>query len=331
MKRNYIFGLVSICGLFYLNQQQAKAVEVESVESPRGQIVAQAIAKPGQTPTAIAKPGGSLAIEKPGTVTKAITKPGQNKGIDKPGQTKAIDKPGATTSPPPKPPSRPSQPKRKPPAIRRQTPKVTPKPAVKQAPKAVRKAPPQPTKVAQKPKIAKQPKPAPKPKPPITIIPPVQAAPAPEPTETETTTTKKLENPKLEKATFLCGVDGNLPATIAEISEQEKIPVILWQSEDFKEAGYDPETRCKQVSARFEAYKKDGFLVYLTTGKLNGQPVICITSKEDGDCGDGIPISEGLLYTLQPSKTIQETEKTLEQLFARLQGEGAAAENPVTE
>jgi hypothetical protein len=194
-------------------------------------------------------------------------------------------------------------------------------PVEKLAPKTTRKATVKTSIAYQEPKAVHKQKATTTPKPPIRFISPPDPAPAP-----ETIITKKLDNPKLEKTTFLCGVEGNLPATVAEISKQEKIPVIIWQSDAFK--GYDPQTRCKQVSARFEAYKKDGILIYLTTGKLNGQPVICITKKKDGDCGEGIPVNDGLLYTLQHSKN---SEEKLEQLFARLQVEGAAEQKPLKE
>ncbi|NEO29606.1 MAG: hypothetical protein F6K36_03970 [Symploca sp. SIO3C6] len=123
---------------------------------------------------------------------------------------------------------------------------------------------------------------------------------------------KKLE---LEKVSFMCGKDDSVPATFEKKEGKEGLPVILWSSNFFTEAGYDPQTRCQQVSARLETYKNNDELSYITTGKINGQPVVCVTSQEKGSCGEGISVHNGLLFTLKPNESPQER---LEQLFAVL-------------
>ena len=121
---------------------------------------------------------------------------------------------------------------------------------------------------------------------------------------------------KIEKVTFSCGEDGSVPATVMKVKDQTNLLVILWKSNFFKAAGYDAQTRCKQVSARFEAYNKDKSITYLTAGNLHGQSVVCLTSKKDGGCGDGISLSQGLLFTLKPNDSSKET---VESLVAALQ------------
>jgi Circadian oscillating protein COP23 len=121
---------------------------------------------------------------------------------------------------------------------------------------------------------------------------------------------------KIEKVTFSCGEDGSVPATVMKVKDQTNLLVILWKSNFFKTAGYDAQTRCKQVSARFEAYNKDKSITYLTAGNLHGQSVVCLTSKKDGGCGDGISLSQGLLFTLKPN---DDSKETVESLVAALQ------------
>lgn len=122
----------------------------------------------------------------------------------------------------------------------------------------------------------------------------------------------------IENVTFLCGEDGNDPATVAKNKDEEEFFVIVWKSGNFETAGYDDQTRCKQVSARFEEYNKGKLLTYLATGKLNGQPVICLTSKADGSCGDeSISLHQGLLFTLKPNEN---SDQTLEELVAVIDG-----------
>lgn len=112
---------------------------------------------------------------------------------------------------------------------------------------------------------------------------------------------KQVYKIELEDLSFLCGEDSDTPATVARVKDQDELIVVLWDSEFFEKAGYDPQTRCKEASARFADFAKKNTSAYLTSGKLNNQPVICLTSSKDGDCGDGIALHEGLLFTLKPN------------------------------
>jgi hypothetical protein len=91
---------------------------------------------------------------------------------------------------------------------------------------------------------------------------------------------------------FVCGKSKGAPATIAQTNRGD-IPVIIWSSQRFLEAGYSPEKRCQQVSARFQQFFRNKKLDYLTTGMLNNQQVICVADRKGGNC-------TGLLFTLKP-------------------------------
>jgi Circadian oscillating protein COP23 len=119
----------------------------------------------------------------------------------------------------------------------------------------------------------------------------------------------------LAALTFQCNKRKSIPATIAKIQDSGELLLILWSSDFFKPAGYNAQVRCNQVSARFAAYSKDASPIYLMTGKMNGQPVICLTSKDDGRCGEGISLSNGLLFTLKPTDDSQQILKNLVSLL----------------
>ncbi|MBE9109420.1 hypothetical protein IQ273_08325 [Nodosilinea sp. LEGE 07298] len=123
---------------------------------------------------------------------------------------------------------------------------------------------------------------------------------------------------ELEGVSFLCDSEENTPATLVKLKNEDERLLILWDSVFFEDAGYDSETRCKQVSARLADFIEEGDFLYLTSGKLNGQPTLCLTSSEDGDCGEGITLHKGLLFTLKPEDNSQEK---LESLVSLLESE----------
>lgn len=83
------------------------------------------------------------------------------------------------------------------------------------------------------------------------------------------------------------------------------LALIRWKSDFFTGAGYSPEKRCEIVSAKFEKYRLEGILNYITTGKENGQRVICVSSEYGGRC-------QGTLWTL---KKDDDASDLLHQLF----------------
>jgi hypothetical protein len=106
-------------------------------------------------------------------------------------------------------------------------------------------------------------------------------------------------------SSFFCGTSNSLPTTFAR-TERGDIPVIRWTSNYFADSGWTPERRCAEVSDRFQTYYQDGTLNYLTTGIINGLPVICTAEREDGPC-------ENLLLTL---KSGVNAGATLQELLA---------------
>ncbi|MDT9187154.1 COP23 domain-containing protein [Limnospira fusiformis KN01] len=105
---------------------------------------------------------------------------------------------------------------------------------------------------------------------------------------------------------FFCGrSDDDVPTTFVRNS-RGTFPVIRWVSLVFNQAGYVPQTRCRQVSAKFQEFYERGLLNYVTTGTVNRQPVICVSDAKDGPC-------LGVLFTLKPN---QDARRTIRQLFA---------------
>ena len=71
--------------------------------------------------------------------------------------------------------------------------------------------------------------------------------------------------------------------------------MIHWVSHYFEDSGYDPLTRCRDVSGRFQRYYEAGILNYITTGIVNRLPVICVSDSMGGPC-------QGVLLTLKPGQ-----------------------------
>ena len=103
---------------------------------------------------------------------------------------------------------------------------------------------------------------------------------------------------------FLCSTAGGTPTTIAVMSDGKQVPVIRWTSNVFDAAGWTPERRCQEVSGRFDTYNRQGRLTYLTTGRINEQPVICTAPSDNAGC-------DGLLYTLKPGQSARDTLRSL--------------------
>lgn len=95
---------------------------------------------------------------------------------------------------------------------------------------------------------------------------------------------------------FFCAVSPatNLPTTYASKPSTDKFakPVIRWYSDYFSSAGYTPWTRCQEVTGRFQKAYDRGLLSNVTTGYVNGLPVVCASS------GSGCN-SDNLLFTLK--------------------------------
>ncbi|MUG92688.1 hypothetical protein F7734_09575 [Scytonema sp. UIC 10036] len=130
------------------------------------------------------------------------------------------------------------------------------------------------------------------------------------------------------KATaFVCGQSKGVPATLAQ-TPGGNVPVIRWTSNVFQEAGYDAQTRCKMVSSRFQNYFQNQQLTYLTTGKINGQNVVCVAQVENGGCARDLP-EEGLLFTLKPGTNPGQTLRQLMQVRVKASGPLNESARPV--
>jgi len=112
---------------------------------------------------------------------------------------------------------------------------------------------------------------------------------------------------------FVCGASGGVPSTNAVKTDGKQVPVIRWTSNVFDSAGWSPQRRCQEVSARFDQYLKEGRLTYLTTGRVNGVPVICTAQSRGGAC-------DGLLYTLKPGQNATATLQNLLEIRVKARG-----------
>ncbi|MGB8686181.1 MAG: COP23 domain-containing protein [Microcoleus sp.] len=91
---------------------------------------------------------------------------------------------------------------------------------------------------------------------------------------------------------FLCSTSTGVPVTVYQNPQGAIEPWIEWASDYFSSSGYDPLTRCQQVTQRLDNYNRNKQLNYVTVGMVNNQKVICTTSRVNGPC-------EGLIYTLR--------------------------------
>ncbi|MGB7058517.1 MAG: COP23 domain-containing protein [Geitlerinemataceae cyanobacterium] len=104
---------------------------------------------------------------------------------------------------------------------------------------------------------------------------------------------------------FFCGSnDYGSPTTYVDNGKQS-LPLISWVSHYFSGSGYDPLTRCEQVTERFNRFYQEGRLNFITTGIVNRQPVVCVSGYIGGPCTD-------VLFTLKPG---EDAAQAVQQLF----------------
>lgn len=98
--------------------------------------------------------------------------------------------------------------------------------------------------------------------------------------------------------TFHCVKSGSGFATVARRAGKQSPPMITWQSQIFGPE-YTPEVRCNNVSQRLSSAvaENGGSLrnLLLTTGKINGQTVICYINVGAPRCN-----GSNMLFTLNP-------------------------------
>lgn len=105
---------------------------------------------------------------------------------------------------------------------------------------------------------------------------------------------------------FYCDNSTRKPVTVYQNDKGVTEPWIRWTSNYFQNSGYDPLTRCQEVSGRLETYRRNKQLRYVTTGHMNGQNVICTANQLNGQCNE-------LILTLKPNEN---PVRTLTNLFA---------------
>ena len=104
---------------------------------------------------------------------------------------------------------------------------------------------------------------------------------------------------------FFCGRDRQgRPATFVS-TPGGVLPLVKWVSHYFARSGYDPETRCQEVSNRFDQFYRQGRLNFVTTGIVNRLPVVCVAGQLGGPC-------TGVLFTLKPN---EDASRVIQQLF----------------
>jgi hypothetical protein len=100
---------------------------------------------------------------------------------------------------------------------------------------------------------------------------------------------------------FFCRIINGYPTTIINDPSRGEISLIQWNRNDFSSAGYTPEIRCIQVSERLNRLSQNHSLKYLTTGYLNGYPVICAVEDIDNSNNNSCDY-ENLVVTLIPDQ-----------------------------
>lgn len=110
---------------------------------------------------------------------------------------------------------------------------------------------------------------------------------------------------------FWCDGSSGIPTTVYQNSQGGREPWIEWVSNYFSGSGYDPMSRCEEVSARLENYRRRRMLNFITVGRMNGQNVICSASLANSRC-------EGLIYTLKPG---QDAIQTLDNFLSWREGQ----------
>ncbi|MEM1242670.1 MAG: COP23 domain-containing protein [Cyanobacteria bacterium P01_H01_bin.26] len=129
------------------------------------------------------------------------------------------------------------------------------------------------------------------------VVAPAPAAPTVEIEEVEITLPATPGHKPSLAGTFACVESAyyHAPPTTVFYSPEGALPVIHWVSDYFDGSGYDPLTRCRAVSGRFQRYYEADVLNYITTGIVNRLPVICVTDQMGGPC-------QGVLLTLKPGQ-----------------------------
>lgn len=94
-----------------------------------------------------------------------------------------------------------------------------------------------------------------------------------------------------------------------------RVPVVRWNSQYFSGSGYTPEQRCQEVTGRFQKAANSQALSFVTTGYVNGLPVVCASGR--GGCNNS-----NILFTLKPR---EDASLAVQKLFNLSQGKATAS------
>jgi len=129
-----------------------------------------------------------------------------------------------------------------------------------------------------------------------------------------------LQSPSQAQTRFECllpvtGPHVGVPTTYVKVGPDERKAVIRWVSRYSSGSGYTPQQRCLEVTRRFNTlYTRPGGIDIITTGYLNGLPVIYSPSN-----GRERANSDNVLFTL---KRGDDGTRIIQQLFDLREGAG---------
>ncbi len=106
-----------------------------------------------------------------------------------------------------------------------------------------------------------------------------------------------------QETRFFCGVNQGVPATLAQTTEGE-ILIVRWDATTLGELSTTAQNACEQVAQILQAYHNRGELRYITTGRQDDQPVVCLAEKEGGAC---LEVLFSLNNQKKPRTALQET------------------------
>jgi hypothetical protein len=116
------------------------------------------------------------------------------------------------------------------------------------------------------------------------------------------------------KATFSCDTTAQASMTNLSKSANDKPePIILWKNNHFNSSGYSPIKRCQQVSERLQNYQVEESLQYITSGKINRLPVLCVADSQASADAHQCRLGEnrGLILTLQKGQSASQSLKNM--------------------
>lgn len=108
---------------------------------------------------------------------------------------------------------------------------------------------------------------------------------------------------------FVCATAKGRPATLIQRGDNSA-PMVIWNTKKFG-GSWNPKQRCKTVTSRLNNLLASSPEAAITSGELNGLPVVCAISDESEECN-----SKNLLFTLLRGKNADTVVEQIEGLIA---------------